>query len=125
MTRTTISLLSAVSVLMAGVMVGCGPAEKFTRPRYETIYAGQESWEVEATLGPPYHKFSDTWTYIHHSPWYKAVIGFDANGGVSTMEWYDDKEMGDHPDSLDDGEPIEAGGSVIIESRSTSGTIDD
>jgi len=105
-------------------MVGCA-TNKFTRQRYETLYNGQPASDVELTLGPPQHKFSDTWTYVHDKPYYRAIIAFDENGRLIDKQWYDTEEMGDHPDSRADDESIDAGGAVIIDSSSgTSGTID-
>jgi len=120
MTPRTITLLSLTAALLLGVTAGCESTNKFTRQRYETIYTGQESYEVEATLGEPYHKFSNSWTYMHDRPFYKAVIGFDQDGTVASKAWYDSEEMGDHPESLDVGGPvtIESGGNSHV-------TIDD
>ena len=119
MTPRTIALLSLTAILLVGVAAGCESTNKFTRQRYETIYTGQESYEVEATLGEPHHKFSNSWTYIHRRPFYKAVIGFNEDRVVTSKAWYDSEEMGDHPESLD------VGGSTTIESRSSSSVIID
>ena len=54
---------------------------------------------MERTLGKPAAKFSDSWSYWHEDPFYKAIIKFDANGKVIDKAWYDSKEMGTHPDT--------------------------
>jgi hypothetical protein len=90
-TATLCLLLSAVALCA----VGC--QEKFTRPRYETIYIGQPAAQVERTLGQPEAKFSDTWTYIHETPFYKAIIKFE-NSRVVDKAWYDSEQFGTHPD---------------------------
>lgn len=92
-----IAIVIVAAAILAGV-AGC--QEKFTRQRYETIYIGQPEFEVEKTLGEPTAKFSDTWTYIHDKPFYKAIVEFDS-GRVTDKTWYDEREMGTHPD-MDD-----------------------
>jgi hypothetical protein len=93
--RSLFVLLTAA--LLAGLCTGC--QEKFTRPRYDTIYVGMSEVDVERTLGAPAVKFSDSWSYRHDEPYYKAVIQF-REGRVTDKSWYDEKgEMGDHPDS--------------------------
>jgi hypothetical protein len=92
MTRAVLCLLLTAVVLCA---VGC--QEKFTRQRYETIYIGQPAPQVERTLGDPEAKFSDTWTYIHETPFYKAIIKFE-NGRVVDKAWYDSEQFDTHPD---------------------------
>jgi len=92
------TLLLAGAVLAAGLCAGC--QEKFTRQRYETIYVGQPAAEVELTLGEPKAKFSDSWSYIHEDPFYKAIIKF-SSGRVSDKAWYDEHEMGENPDLKD------------------------
>ncbi len=93
MKRSAIVILALT--MLAVTVAGCN---KFTRARYETIYVGQPADIVEKTLGKPYAKFSDSWSYINKKPFYKAVIKFE-NGRVSDKAWYDEREMGDHPDS--------------------------
>jgi len=83
--------------LLAGLCGGCAQ-EKFTRVRYDTINNGMSAFDVETTLGTPVHKFSDSWTYWHEEPFYKAVIKFH-DGRVIDKAWYDSKEMGEHPDT--------------------------
>ena len=101
-----------VVIVLAGSFAGCN---KFTRERYETIYVGQPADIVEKTLGKPYVKFSDTWTYEHNdAPYYKAVIMFK-DGRVIGRSWYDEREMGDHPDSKFRGK-----GETTIESHTTT-----
>jgi hypothetical protein len=95
MTRGTVVLLSAA--LLATIFCG-GCNEQFTKQRYETIYIGQSQMEVEKILGNPEARFSDSWTYLHEEPFYKAVIQF-RDGRVSDKAWYDEKEMGVHPDT--------------------------
>ncbi|HAU36909.1 MAG TPA: hypothetical protein DCX07_04245 [Phycisphaerales bacterium] len=93
--KRAIVLLLVVGAL-ALVCTGC--EKKFTRQRFDTIYVGQPEMEVELTLGEPTAKFSDSWSYINDEPFYKAVISFE-KGRVTDKAWYDEHEMGDHPDS--------------------------
>ena len=93
---TTFVLLAAVALAM--VCTGC--EQKFTRPRYDTIITGMTEFEVEHVLGEPEVKFSDSWSYIHEEPFYKAIIQF-REGRVSNKAWYDENEMGTHPDLQD------------------------
>lgn len=88
-------LLVVAAVFVAGACAGC---EKFTRARYETVYVGMPEFEVEQTLGAPTARFSDSWSYLHDEPFYKAIIQF-RDGRVSDKAWYDAMEMGDHPDT--------------------------
>ena len=92
--KKTLVLLVLVAV-SAGVMSGC---TKFTPKRYSMIQTGMTELEVETILGPPYHKFSDSWTYTHEDPFYRAKILF-ANGRVADKAWTDDKGIGDDPDA--------------------------
>jgi len=94
--KTSSVLLLTAAVLVAGFCAGC--QQKFTRQRFDTIYRGQPAYEVEMTLGEPTAKFSNTWSYINEEPFYKAIIEFES-GRVTSKAWYDEKEMGDHPDS--------------------------
>ena len=91
---------SIVIVLTSAVLLGClcAGCNKFTRVRYETVNNGTPQDEVEMILGRPKVKFSDSWTYVNESPYYKAVIQFKG-GRVSDKAWYDEKGMDDHPDS--------------------------
>lgn len=116
MNRRIISLTFAVTVVLAMLLAGCN---KFTRPRYETVYVGQPDWEVAKTLGEPMVRYSDEWVYENEKPWYKAIIKFEGDR-VSGKSWYDSKELEDHPDikarkSGDDEDP-----SVIIERHTTT-----
>ena len=95
MTRM-MTLLLVVALASVVFMTGC---EKFTKIRYDSIQNGQSKDSVQATLGETPYKFSDTWSYVHDDPFYKAVIKFDADGRVIDKAWYDSKEMGTHPDS--------------------------
>ena len=124
MNRRHIAALLVVSVLVTGALVGC-ETNLFTRERYETLYTGLSAEDVELTLGQPYARFSNSWTYINREPFYKAVIGFDEHRQVSSMAWYDSEEMGDHPDSLNDSDADVPRSDILIDTRSgTSGTID-
>lgn len=124
MDRRHIAALLVVSVLVTGALVGC-ETNRFTRERYETLYTGLSAEDVELTLGQPYARFSNSWTYLNREPFYKAVIGFDEHRQVSSMAWYDSEEMGDHPDSLNGSDPTQPPGNALINSRSgTSETID-
>jgi len=80
-----------IAALLGGLAAGC--AEKFTPQRYGAIYIGQPEFEVEQTLGRPAHKFSDSWTYLHDEPFYKAIIHF-RNGRVVRKVWYDPENIG-------------------------------
>jgi len=110
MARGTIVMLAA-AVLVMGVCTGCN---KFTPVRYKTIYAGQPQWEVEKTLGKPYAKFSDSWTYINDEPRYRAIIQFK-DGRVTKKAWYDSETMGDHPDG---DLPVKEGG-IKVKTKTT------
>ena len=84
------SLLTGM--LLAAVLlplVGC--EKKFTRSRFDTLYVGQEAWEVTETLGTADARFSDEWHYIHDEKdgYYKAVITFDPNKRISHKRWID------------------------------------
>jgi len=94
MPRQGVWLLFAV-VALAVFCASC--EEKFTRPRYETIHIGMTEFEVKQILGRPEVKFSDSWSYIHEEPFYKAIIQFH-EGRVSNKAWYDEKEMDTYPD---------------------------
>lgn len=109
MTRKTWILMLAVMVT-AGFLAGC---EKFTRARYDTITPGLSEMDVQQTLGEPTARFSDSWTYIHDNPFYKAIIKFDSSGKVKDKAWYDESEMGEHPDLKD--QPGAGSGSVILQ----------
>ncbi|OQB81352.1 MAG: hypothetical protein BWX88_04289 [Planctomycetes bacterium ADurb.Bin126] len=111
MTRTTTLVL--VAALALGLF--CAGCTKFTRERYETIYVGQPQFEVEATLGEPYARFSDTWTYINEKPFYKAIIQFK-EGRVSDKAWADERVIEDHPDGK---KPAGPGGSTTIRGSGT------
>ncbi len=95
MIRSSLWLLVGV-IILTSFCGGC--QQKFTRPRYDTIIVGMSEFEVQKTLGEPVVKFSDTWSYIHEEPYYKASIMF-RSGRVTDKAWYDEKRMGDHPDS--------------------------
>jgi hypothetical protein len=114
MARTIMCFLAAGVLL--GMCAGC--QEQFTRQRYETIYVGQPAFEVEKTLGTPDARFSDTWTYLHSDPFYKAIIEFE-DSRVTNKAWYDENEMGRHPD-LDDQDDessitVDQGTRMIVE----------
>lgn len=113
MTRRTLTCLIAIAMMAACFSAGCN---KFTRPRYETIYVGQDQFEVQKTLGEPYATFSDEWIYENEKPFYKAIIKFEG-GKVSHKAWYDTQQMDDHPD-LQDEEDVE-GETTITYERST------
>jgi len=93
-------LLLIVAVLVSCMCAGC---EKFTRARYETVYIGMPQFEVEQTLGEPAAKFSDSWSYLHDDPFYKAIIQF-RDERVSDKAWYDANEMGTNPDTKFDSQ---------------------
>ena len=92
--KKTLVLLVLVAVF-AGAMAGC---TKFTPKRYSMIRTGMTELEVEKILGPPYHKFSDSWTYTHEDPFYRAKIRFE-NGRVADKAWTDEKGIADDPDA--------------------------
>lgn len=91
MKRTLMLLLAAVA---AGVLTGCN---KFTQKRYSLVQTDMTELEVEKILGSPYKKFSDSWTYIHDEPYYRAKILF-RNGRVVGKAWVDMKGIEDDPD---------------------------
>ena len=108
MNRTVVVMLAAA----VGLAIFCGGcAKQFTRERYDTIYVGQPQFEVEATLGKPAARFSDTWSYINERPFYKAIIQFK-DGKVSDKSWADSRVIEDHPDSK---RPVTPGGSTTIQ----------
>ena len=100
MTRSTILLLAAL--VLGASLGGC---TKFTKERYSMIRNGQSQLEVEKILGPPTQKFSNTWSYLHDQPFYKAVFAFDKDGKVIDKTWYDAKEFGTHPDAKWENDP--------------------
>ena len=100
--KTNLLILVAAAVLIGGFCSGC--AEKFTRQRYETLYIGQPMQEVQLTLGDTPYKASDTWTYQHEDPFYKAIIKFK-DDKVTDKAWYDENEMGTNPDLKDKAGP--------------------
>lgn len=89
-------LMLAVIVVGAMALGGC---ERFTRANFDMVQPGQAQWEVQKLIGDTPYKFSNTWSYIHREPFYKAVIEFDADGKVASKSWYDATEMGTHPDA--------------------------
>jgi len=95
MIRLIIVPLLITSLLLVAATAGCSP--KFTRERYETLRAGEESGEVQRTLGEPTQKSDGTWTYIGARPYRKAVIRFDADGRLISMDWSDTREIDDAP----------------------------
>ncbi|MBL7132478.1 MAG: hypothetical protein ISS78_00135 [Phycisphaerae bacterium] len=94
MSKSIMIVLTSVALL--GCM--CAGCNKFTRVRYETVHIGTPQDEVQVILGRPRVKFSDSWTYVNEKPYYKAVIQFKGSR-VSDKAWYDEKVMGEHPDS--------------------------
>ncbi len=104
----TILLLTCVAV---SFIAGCN---KFTRSRYELVHPGMSELEVKTLLGKPYHKFSDSWTFINDEPYYRAKIAFE-NGKVIDKAWADfDHGIDDDPDGK---KPIGDTPSVIVESK--------
>lgn len=61
---------------------------KFDRQRYETLYYGQPYYAVEDTMGKPTEIDERQWIYIHESPYYRAVITYDAEGKLANKEWF-------------------------------------
>ncbi len=105
-------MLSLAAGMVLAVCTGC---QKFTKQRYEMVYLGMPQQEVEMSLGEPAAKFSDSWSYLHEDPFYKAVIKFDADGKVIDKAWYDEHEMGTHPDAKT---PPAKTGTISTERRS-------
>ena len=90
-----ITLLMLVTMVLAVSLAG--GCNKFTRVRYETLHNGMTSDEVEAILGKPRVKFSDSWTYEHEDPYYSAKILFK-NDRVVGMRWIDERVHEDDPE---------------------------
>lgn len=91
--RSTLVLLTA-GVLLATLCSGC---QKFTRQRFDTVYIGQPASDVQVTLGKPTVSLDGQWSYINHSPFYKANIYFNKDGKVADKRWFDEKELSDMP----------------------------
>jgi hypothetical protein len=72
--------------LLTALPIGCGP--KFTRVDYETVFVGQQQWEVQQALGTPHASIGNTWIYENDMPFYKAVIWFE-DGRVTRKAWSD------------------------------------
>ena len=87
-------------VLLAAVMTGgCISSERFTRPRFETLYIGMPQAEVQSVLGKPDEQTPETWTYVHGMPYYRADIHFE-NQRVSKTEWFDERLPDTQPAGL-------------------------
>ncbi len=112
MSKSIVIVLTGAALLVC-LCAGCN---KFTRVRYETVNNGTPQDEVEMILGRPKVKFSDSWTYVNESPYYKAVIQFKG-GRVSDKAWYDEKGMDDHPASKF---PRKGGTKETLKKRTTS-----
>lgn len=119
MSRQKIALFF-MAVLLAGLAFGCGSSRKFTRPRYETIYSGQDRDRVEDMLGRPNATSDSSVTYINTRPFYQAVISFDEDGHVTSKAWYRDRQTAPPPPE----EGIEVGGTIVIDSSTSGGTND-
>jgi len=87
-------MLLLLAAVAAGVLTGCN---KFTQKRYALIQTGMAELEVEKILGSPDKRFSDSWTYTHDDPYYRAKILF-RNGRVVDKAWADMKGIEDDPD---------------------------
>ena len=76
-------------LLLSLLLPGC--ARKFTRANYDSIYVGQEQWEVAETLGDPKSqgRFAREWHYVKDSSkhYYKAIIAFDEDRRVASKRW--------------------------------------
>ena len=83
----------AVILLIAMPLVwACSGCQgKFTRQRYETIYASMPDWQVRNVLGEPAGQSPRKWTYIHQQPYYHAEIRFAEDGLVSGKSWSIDR----------------------------------
>ena len=84
------SLVEILAVFcLIAVLAGCGG--KFTRGHFESVYVGQEAWEVAQTLGEPTTRFAGQWHYIQQQQegYCKAVIIFDQNNRVAEKRWHD------------------------------------
>ncbi len=84
-----VGLISLV-LIVACILGGCTTEmfRKFSRPNYETLYPGQEDFEVRKTLGRPTIEEPGQWTYINERPYYKAIIFFDDEGQLDDKVWY-------------------------------------
>jgi len=87
--------------VLGGALLFAGCSEKFTRDRYETLYVGQSAGEIEMALGEETDKVgifktTDTVTYIHRDPFYKAII-LIRSGKIAEKSWYDGQTMEDDP----------------------------
>lgn len=88
--RRPAMLLLIVTLLAAMTVSGCG--DKFTRPRYETVYIGMPRWQVLDILGRPTEKSELMVIYQRDLPYEKAIIRF-ADGKVSEKFWYVSEEQ--------------------------------
>ena len=79
-------LLAAIALNAAACTMSL--FRKFDRQRYETLYHGQPYYAVEDTLGKPTEIDERQWIYTHESPFYRAVITYDADGKLVNKEWF-------------------------------------
>ncbi len=89
----------SIMLILACLLCGCTMDlfRKFTRPNYETLYPGQEHYEVRKTLGTPTVEEPSQWTYVNKRPYYKAVIFFNDEGHLVDKVWYASRD--EEPDS--------------------------
>jgi hypothetical protein len=78
--------LLVTATLLAALPTGCGP--KFTRVDYETIFVGQQQWDVQQAIGEPTSTIGSKWIYENDMPFYKAVIWFEG-ARVTKKAWSD------------------------------------
>ena len=89
-----LSLRLASAVLCLAALAAVGGCNRFTRPRYETIWLGQPSHRVKTKLGQPQQARRDAWIYVHRRPFYSAAILFE-RGRVSGKLWSFEKVISD------------------------------
>lgn len=82
--KRAIMVILAAGVILTGLCSGCGG--KFTRQRYETIYASMPDWRVRKVLGKPDATTADTWSYVRRQPYYAATVKFQ-DGHVVDKSW--------------------------------------
>lgn len=94
-----------VCVALAAGLAGCG-GDKFTPTRYQTIYVGQDQYDVRSKLGRADVRSEDEWVYEHRDPYYKAIIHF-RDGFVAAKEWYPSRDLAEEAERARQDEQIE------------------
>lgn len=82
---------SLLCILLSLSLLFAGCSRKFTRANFDSIYVGQEQWEVADVMGNPESqgRFASEWHYVKDSSkhYFKAVIAFDEDRRVASKRW--------------------------------------